>query len=98
MDAVLEAFRRAHRAARVTSIEEAFGTLPSMHSHELAAHVGGWETHLMARALLVLRLRGAPEPGPAPDVVFGNMVNALKTCKEIPNDDPDPETRRKPAA
>ena len=98
MDMVLAAFQRAHRAEKIRSIDEAFGTLTNMPSHELAAQVAGWECHLLSRALLVLRLRGVPEPGSTPEALFGNMVKALQSCQEIVHDDPGHPGRGKPAA
>lgn len=98
METVLNAFRRAHRTAKVTGIEEAFGTLTGLPSLALAAQVTGWETQLLVRALLVLRQRGVPEPQAGGNDLFAKMVLALKTCKEATDDDPDHQAGRKPAA
>ena len=98
MKALLNAFRRAHKMARLAGLEETFGPLVGLPDKALAANSGPWEEQLLAQALLVLRKKGLPEPGQTPSVLFANMVTALKTCKEASDVDSDHPGRDKPAA
>ena len=97
MKSALDAFRLAHRKAKVTGIVEALGPMSGLPSQALERLAGHWEEHILARSVLILRSRGVPEPRQGPVALFNDMVLALKSCKEVSNDDPDSKARRKPA-
>ncbi len=99
MDLLSEAFRRAQRAARALSIEEAFGPIFKLPGAVVAGHLGPWEDQLVAQALIVLRRRGVPEPVRGPNIAFQRVIDCVLSCQEIVADDhPHPEAGRKPAA
>jgi len=94
---LLDAFRRAHKAAKIMTYDEAFGELNKLSTQQLAGHILPFDEAIVAQALILLRARGVPEPLKQPDPLFERMVQILKTCKEVPHDS-DPAAGRTPAA
>lgn len=99
MDIIAEAFRRAHRSSKVSSIEEAIGPIIALPTSIVSSNSGTWEELLVAQALVVLRRRGVPEPVRGPNFSFENLVKCLLSCEEIQTyEHPHSETERKPAS
>lgn len=97
MESLLIAFRRAHKAAKLSGLEETFGPLVGLTDKALGTYSGPWEELVLVQALLAVRKRGFPELIQIRSVHFANMVTALKTCKEATDDDPDHPGGGKPA-
>ncbi len=86
MEVVLAAFRLAHRTVKAPTLEGALGGLPCIPSEELRHQTGSWDNLLLARAVLILRERGVPDPGAVEKTVFVDMVQALRNSKEKSHD------------
>lgn len=92
-----EAFRKAHRKAKVPTVGQVFGDIWRLPSVVVEGHLGPWEEQLLSQALLILRRRGLPDPQPSANAPFQNLVNAIESCEEVCDVDPNHQARRKPA-